>query len=232
MNIVFSSQLVGVLGYLSFGEKVGTNIITMYPSTSLFVCIGRLSIVVLTLCSYPLQVHPCRAAFDKVFSLQSTLATENSQEGQRSSIYQDQTSNEEEDALVFNHESNQEAAAAAATSQVSITSRRLEEMSNQKLCILTGLILISTFIVALCVDDLGLILGFVGSVGSTSISFILPGILFSSLHKTGHRSQLRRRAQILALYGCIVMVVCLAANIVKVYKSIGNSNVVLPIILD
>jgi amino acid permease len=49
-------MLIGILGYLSFGSKVGTNIITMYPSASLFVCIGRLSIVVLTLCSYPLQV--------------------------------------------------------------------------------------------------------------------------------------------------------------------------------
>lgn len=50
---------------------------------------------------------------------------------------------------------------------------RHEEMSIQKLCILTALILTSTFIIALCVDDLGLILGFVGSVGSTSISFIV-----------------------------------------------------------
>lgn len=50
-------QLIGILGYLSFGDNVGTNIITMYPSTSLFVCIGRLSIVILTLCSYPLQVR-------------------------------------------------------------------------------------------------------------------------------------------------------------------------------
>lgn len=39
----------------------------MYPSTSLFVAIGQLVIVILVLFSYPLQVHPCRNCLDKVF---------------------------------------------------------------------------------------------------------------------------------------------------------------------
>lgn len=41
----------------------------MYPSTSLFIAIGQLAIVILVLCSYPLQVHPCRNCLDKVFQL-------------------------------------------------------------------------------------------------------------------------------------------------------------------
>jgi Transmembrane amino acid transporter protein len=39
----------------------------MYPSTSLFIAVGQLAIVVLVLFSYPLQVHPCRNCLDKVF---------------------------------------------------------------------------------------------------------------------------------------------------------------------
>ena len=39
----------------------------MYPSTSLFVAVGQLAIVVLVLFSYPLQVLPCRNCLDKVF---------------------------------------------------------------------------------------------------------------------------------------------------------------------
>lgn len=39
----------------------------MYPSTSLFIAVGQLVIVVLVLFSYPLQVHPCRNCLDKVF---------------------------------------------------------------------------------------------------------------------------------------------------------------------
>lgn len=39
----------------------------MYPSTSLFIAIGQLAIVILVMFSYPLQVHPCRHYIDKVF---------------------------------------------------------------------------------------------------------------------------------------------------------------------
>lgn len=38
----------------------------MYPSTSLFIAVGQLAIVILVLFSYPLQVHPCRNCLDKV----------------------------------------------------------------------------------------------------------------------------------------------------------------------
>ena len=39
----------------------------MYPSTSLFIAIGQLAIVILVMFSYPLQVLPCRYCLDKVF---------------------------------------------------------------------------------------------------------------------------------------------------------------------
>lgn len=45
----------------------------MYPSTSLFVAVGQLAIVILVLFSYPLQVHPCRNCLDKVFYDSSAL---------------------------------------------------------------------------------------------------------------------------------------------------------------
>jgi hypothetical protein len=38
----------------------------MYPSTSLFVAVGQLAIVIMVMFSYPLQVHPCRNCIDKV----------------------------------------------------------------------------------------------------------------------------------------------------------------------
>lgn len=75
MNIVIGSsiggaciiyEIVAVLGYLTFGSKVGANIMAMYPSTSLFIACGQLAIVILVLFSYPLQVHPCRNCLDKI----------------------------------------------------------------------------------------------------------------------------------------------------------------------
>ena len=39
----------------------------MYPSTSLFIAVGQLAIVLLIAFSYPLQVQPCRNCLDKIF---------------------------------------------------------------------------------------------------------------------------------------------------------------------
>ena len=80
---------------------------------------------------------------------------------------------------------------------------------------MTAGILSTTFIISLLVDDLSIILGFVGSVGSTTISFILPGVLYASLFKDQPRSRLRKAAVALAVWGCIVLVVALSANILK-----------------
>lgn len=192
-------QLVGVLGYLSFGSNVGDNIITMYPSTSLFVCFGRVSIVVLTLCSYPMQVraltwvtfesdlkayiclsfqvHPCRAALDKVFSWNQeyapvVLGEEEGTLGSRA-FNGDAADREAEEDDFSVDSSNGRDALLGSRAQAGSAPVRPSEMSLRKLCILTCAILTSTFIIALLVDDLGLILGFVGSVGSTSISFIV-----------------------------------------------------------
>lgn len=55
----------------------------MYPSTSLFIAVGQLAIVILVLFSYPLQVHPCRNCLDQVFKFGGTtqkLANENDTE--------------------------------------------------------------------------------------------------------------------------------------------------------
>jgi Transmembrane amino acid transporter protein len=53
---------------------VGANIIAMYPSTSLFIAVGQLAIVILVLFSYPLQVLPCRNCLDKVFHADNSIA--------------------------------------------------------------------------------------------------------------------------------------------------------------
>lgn len=38
----------------------------MYPTTSMFIAVGQLAIVILVLFSYPLQIHPARNCLDKV----------------------------------------------------------------------------------------------------------------------------------------------------------------------
>ena len=48
---------MGIIGYTCFGSAVSDNIIAMYPDDSLFVSFGKLSVIILILSSYPVQVR-------------------------------------------------------------------------------------------------------------------------------------------------------------------------------
>ena len=61
-----SYLVVGIFGYLTFGNSVNANIITMYPKNSISSLIGRLCIVIMVSLSFPLQCHPCRGSINHV----------------------------------------------------------------------------------------------------------------------------------------------------------------------
>ncbi|KAM0326360.1 hypothetical protein ACHAQA_006962 [Verticillium albo-atrum] len=54
----------------------------------------------------------------------------------------------------------------------------MSPMNDMRFAILTTLILICGYLVALSVTSLERVLAYVGSIGSTSISFILPGLFY------------------------------------------------------
>ena len=138
----------------------------MYPSTSLFVAVGQLGIVILVLFSYPLQVHPCRNCLDKVFGVwNAPVPVKPVVEGDSYAVA------DEDHAHV--------------------------EMTPFKHTYLTAGIVVLGFIIAYFIDSLELgwlhptlyifivtngviliVLAFVGSTGSTTISFILPGLFY------------------------------------------------------
>lgn len=66
-----------------------------------------------------------------------------------------------------------------------------------------------TFVVALSISDLGLILGIIGSTGSSMICYILPGISYWVLFKDEGPVWKRYAALAMAIFGMIVMPVCL-----------------------
>ncbi|KAJ7066268.1 transmembrane amino acid transporter protein-domain-containing protein [Mycena amicta] len=183
-------EVIAIFGYLTFGSTVGANIIAMYPSTSLFIAIGQLAIVILVLFSYPLQVHPCRNCLDKIFhagqhaAIKSVVATEDD--------------DDEGDGIDDDHAGG--------------------EMSPLKHTLLSAAIIISGFTIAFFVNDLQMVLSFVGSTGSTTISFILPGLFYWQLTRAdrNRNNTLSLAALVLAAYGAFVFVFCLAFNIYQV----------------
>ncbi|KAL4250211.1 amino acid/polyamine transporter 2 family protein [Abortiporus biennis] len=92
------------------------------------------------------------------------------------------------------------------------------DMSPLKHTLLTIAIVISGFTIAYFVDDLQMVLSFVGSTGSTTISFILPGLFYWKLSHddpTANRT-LNKAALALAIYGLFIFVFCLTYNIYQV----------------
>ncbi|KAI3004112.1 hypothetical protein CBS147346_5102 [Aspergillus niger] len=139
--------LVAITGYLSFGNSVGGNIVSMYPP-GLWATIGRAAIVMLVMFSYPLQCHPCRASVDAVLRWRPKSSSNSDTSPHRNPLLGQRGG------------------------------RTAEPMSDLRFSIITTTILVLSYIVAMTVSSLEAVLAYVGSTGSTSISFILPGLFY------------------------------------------------------
>ncbi|KAH6644203.1 transmembrane amino acid transporter protein-domain-containing protein [Boeremia exigua] len=205
--------LTGITGYLSYGDNITGNIVSMYP-TAAPATIGRFAIVVLVMFSYPLQIHPCRASIAACASWRPRRSPPRS----------------------------------PSPSLLPPSTPKAQEMSDLRFALVTTALIVASFLTAMTVSSLSLVLAYVGSTGSTTISFILPGLFYykiadpqSAAHqrlvkdeddaedfglgveggatregvegRERRRGLLRAAALGLALYGVVVMVTCLAINI-------------------
>lgn len=158
--------LVAITGYLSFGNEVGGNIVGQYaPSVS--ATVGRAAIVVLVMFSYPLQVHPCRASVDAVLKWRPSASLKQSLS--RSS------GNSSSSSLTGPQSS---LSPPRDTPLLPTGKKRNTEISETRFAVITTVIIILSYIVAMTVSSLEAVLAYVGSTGSTSISFILPGLFY------------------------------------------------------
>lgn len=232
--------IVGLTGYLSFGDNVQPNVIVGYPQTT-SATVGRVAIVILVMLSYPLQCHPARASINHIMHY-FKYVKEVSRRPSRVSLLSNEQRRNVSSAL-----GDDIASPRPSFSQQSIGSSRpavptdsdledemLEEgipavspLKGTKFIIITSLILIFSYLIAISVTSLAHVLAFVGSTGSTSISFILPGIFGYQLigsefidHSTGswgnmpqNLRTLKYMSLVLSTWGCLVMVVCLSATI-------------------
>jgi amino acid permease len=152
--------VIGVIGYLSFGNKVSSNIIQAYPP-GLMVTFGQISIGMLALFTFPLQCHPCRISLDKILPFSSKDGS----------------------------------------------------ISTNRYRLITVSILITSYTLAICVNNLSTVLSVVGATGSTTICYILPGLFYYkiSLHQFKKKGTniLQRASIFLVILGLTVMTACL-----------------------
>ncbi|KAH8201832.1 hypothetical protein TruAng_004006 [Truncatella angustata] len=147
--------LVAVTGYLTFGDDIHGNIVSMYPP-SIASTIAKAAIVVLVLFSIPLQVHPCRASIDAVLRWRPNSVSRQSQ----------------------NRSNSPGGRPLLPTVQARSDHGPGAPMSDMRFALLSTAILVLSYVVALTVVSLERVLAYVGSTGSTSISFILPGLFY------------------------------------------------------
>ncbi|WWD22334.1 hypothetical protein CI109_106825 [Kwoniella shandongensis] len=196
-------EILGIVGYLTFGSKVGSNVIAMYPPTSLIVALGRFGIVLLVGLSYPLQALPCRASLHHLtHGLFKGHHQVDPLVGANADDESDDDDDSEDDPLVPKASGDDHGHG------------HKHEMHYTKYIGLTAGILISGFAIAYNVHELEIVLGFVGSTGSTIISFILPGFFYFRLFRE-EPGRTKWFALALALYGLAVMLFCLTFNILN-----------------
>jgi len=116
-------------------------------------------------------------------------------------------------------------------------SSKESQMSDTRFAVITSTILVLSYLVAMSVSSLERVLAYVGSTGSTSISFILPGLFYwkisdpdmgNLIHKIDDDEEeggfnewlqswqtrwLRVGAAMLVTWGFLVMAVCLVLNV-------------------
>lgn len=216
--------LTGITGYLTYGENITGNIVSMYPSNTPST-IGRLAIVILVMFSYPLQIHPCRASIDACLKWRPR-----------------------------SRNGSNESSPSRGSLLSAPKSKPPAEMGDMRFAIISTILIVLTFVTAMTVSSLEKVLAYVGSTGSTTISFILPGLFYykisdpdsvhhqrlikdeddeyeeedevdgpggdgsrmmSDVHisRDWRRTLLRKMSLALAIYGGCVMGTCLIINI-------------------
>ncbi|KAI5966031.1 hypothetical protein KGF57_000667 [Candida theae] len=260
-----SYLVVGILGYLTFGNDVNANIISMYPRESISSLIGRLCIVIMVSLSFPLQCHPCRGSINHVIHFithgvdtskvkKKTSNSSNNNNNNNNNSNKNNRSNSVSNGSIsggtINGNRTDSGAYTALTSDIEslssindssivdesfISTTPMEgahdtqghdpivvPLTSKKFYIITSVIVAGSYLVAISVTSLAKVLAFVGSTGSTSISFILPGLFGYLLIKPIEQGQVeltnlekfcKYGGLVLAIWGVGVMIVCLGATI-------------------
>ncbi len=141
-------------------------ILTDPPST--VVTAGQIAIAFLALFSFPLQLHPCRASVDKIW-----------------------------------------------------TQGNMSSFSPKRFKLITLGILVCSYLLSVNVKNLSTMLALVGATGSTTICYILPGLLYTKIRDNERQFQntsaawepLQLAAVALAIYGVCVMTLSISAQL-------------------
>ena len=190
--------VVGLTGYLTFGLHVTGNIILLYPA-ALSTTLGRFCIVFMVVFSFPLMIHPARISVNNIyFWVRQRIA------GPQVPPQQPVAASETEPLL-----------SGLTPSGRPVLEAPMVPLSAATFNVITTLLLAVGYVAAITVKSFAVVLTIVGATGSTSISFILPGLFGFSLigselqHPSKVEKVLNALSLALVVWGFLVMAVCL-----------------------
>ncbi|KAJ1676926.1 hypothetical protein EV182_007226, partial [Spiromyces aspiralis] len=218
-------QWIAVIGYLSFGNNVSENLLLMYGKGPL-VILSQLGMALLVLFSYPLQCHPARASIEKIIfvirqgvdgiknyefdpipdSEAVTAAGDAANPGAVPYYNTNTTESGSNDAGGDEEDGSPLESSDSPTTTSSVSAVISHRASTATHVTITVCLLVLSYIVALSVSNLTLVLSFVGSTGSTTISFILPGLFYYKIHADDPWRPKKCLAALLAAYGLLILV--------------------------
>jgi hypothetical protein len=113
-------------------------------------------------------VHPCRASIDAVLAWRPNRAKPQAPP----------TLHATSSTSALLGDGSSAPADAAAPAAAGQQGGRSEALSDARFAALTSVIVVASYLVAMTVSSLSAVLAYVGATGSTSISFILPGLFY------------------------------------------------------
>ena len=180
--------LVGISGYLTFGSDTTGNVMLNYDPSLMFVVIGKFCLGSMVVLSFPLLFHPLRIAVNNIvvyYQLQhkKDLVFEPEFEPPQSTDSRpiSLAINDEDNQSLLDEDDNIGSGNEILDETVSLLKKTKEEsydvpFPNIRFLFITFGLLSSMYTIAIKVKSFALVLAIVGATGSTSISFILPGI--------------------------------------------------------
>lgn len=186
-------MIVAIEGYRTYGSEVKGDILLNYPQTGL-VTTMRIGIAIMVILSYPLQLDPSRRCLTSlVYALIGRRAQrrrEQEQQGTSHTSDASQSSPRTTDEMERLAETETEMDASSLwmdpASAIDVDDNMVDFIDGFIFNGITIVFLVLSFIIAMSVSDLGIILGVVGATGSTMVSYILPGLIYVTLHPEPH----------------------------------------------
>ena len=190
---------VALEGYKTYGSLVRGDILINYPKTKQ-ISVLRICIAFMLALHYPLQLDPSRRCITSLVKV--ILKWRTTQTHKQSTEGEIEMEQEEEvppiGGVIHDDSSYYQMSQNNIKQQQKQQDEEIDTIGDDRLFnVITVSFLISSFVLAMIIDDLGVILALVGATGSTLVSYVLPGLIYVKVYPHNDLSKMMAYIQLL-----------------------------------